>query len=319
MSRNDEALYISCRKCRATLDASDMEPFSVVPCPVCGTELRIPRRFGRYLLDRVCGQGEHTTIYRAIDPQLARWVAVKVLDRDTGSDTEELGKHFFAEAKLVAKLNHPNVLPIYDCGRVDGRPYLVARYMSGGDLGALIDAVKPPAPAQLLKIAVAVAEGLDYAYRTAKVVHHDVNPSNILLADPDEVRLGDFDMADIREPGDLATPCSGWATPAYVSPERLFSGGEDLRGDVFSLGVTIYEALGGGVPFAESEDPEELYEFRRDMAFPKLSEVNTMVPEELSVLISRMLAFAPEDRPDYPELIEALTRIIDSGWGAPSR
>ena len=312
MSMDDEALYIRCRKCRANLDASELEPFSVVPCPVCGTELRIPKRFGRYLLDRVCGRGSFTTVYRAIDPRLARWVAVKMLNC-APADAEEQGKRFFAEAKLVAKLNHPNILPIYDCGQIDGQPYLTARYMSGGDLGALIDSGKPPTPMQMVKIAADIATALDYAYQTEHVVHHDVNPSNILLADPDEVRLGDFDIADIREPGDQSTPCTGWATPAYVSPERLLSGGEDIRGDIFSLGVTIYEALGWGGPFGESEDPEELYELRRDMAFSKLSEINNMVPEALSDLVSRMLAFSPDDRPGYAELIAELMRILDNG------
>lgn len=311
MSNSTEPLRLLCRNCRAHLDASDLEPFSVVPCPVCGTMLRIPRRFDRYLLEKVCGRGAFTTIYRAIDPRLARRVALKILD-DPESNDDGSGKRFFDEAKLVARLNHPAILPVYNCGIAEDRPFLVMRYMAGGDLGALADAGRLPPSARLLEIVSAVAGALQFAYRTANVVHHDVKPSNILLASDDEVRLGDFDLADVRQYGDTATPCAGWGCPAYVSPERLLSGGEDSRGDVFSLGVTLYELLGGALPFGEEGETEALYERRREMAFPALSTLNPEIPEALSDLVTRMLDFMPERRPGYSELSGELEKHIRS-------
>ena len=310
MNIEPEPLRIRCRNCRTHLDASGMEPFSLVPCPVCGTTLRIPRRFGRYLLEKLCGRGSFTTTYRAIDPRLARRVAVKVLDHADKEDASELGSRFFTEAKLVAGLNHPSILPVYDCGVCEALPFLVTRYMPGGDLEKLAETGQLPGMARVLEIVYAVAEGLQYAFQTANVVHHAVKMSNILLAD-DEVRLGDFDLADVRQYGDLATPCAVWATPAGASPERLLNGGEDCRGDIFSLGVVLYELLGKCEPFGESGTAEELYEARREMAFPALCELAPGVPEELSDLVTRMLDFLPERRPGYAELLRQLKAVID--------
>lgn len=315
MTPDAETLRIRCRSCGSHLDAGGLEPFSVVPCPVCGTQLRIPRRFDRYLLEKVCGQGGFTTVYRAIDPRLARRVAVRVLDRAPAEDAAELGSHFFNEAKLVAKLNHPAILPVYNCGVFEGMPFLVTRYMAGGTLGMLLESGGLPPPGRLVEIVRAVAEALQYAARTANVVHHSVKPANILLALDDEVRLGDFELADIRPFGDVSTPCAGWGSPAYVSPERLFSGGEDSRGDVFSLGVSLYELLSGTLPFDATGSAEELYERRREMAFPALCTVIPQVPQRLSDLVTRMLDFSPERRPGYSELLQELERVIRSGWG----
>ncbi len=307
MSTSGAPLKISCRNCRTHLDISDLDPFTSVPCPVCGTMLRIPGRFDRYLLEKRCGSGSCTTVYRAIDPRLSRRVAVKVLE-NSGEDSEKLGERFFAEARLVAKLNHPAILPVYNCGVFEGRPFLVLRYMDMGDLGTKRKRHELPAVPRLLEVTAAVAEALYYAWRTANVVHHDVKPSNILLSSTGEIRLGDFDLADVRRPGDTATPCPEWGSPAYASPERLYSGGEDFRGDIFSLGAPLYELLGGVTPFGVSGEPEELYERRRDMAFPALCTLAPEVSTTLSDLVTRMLGFSPERRPGYPEIIRELRR-----------
>ena len=303
---SDSALLkISCRQCKTRLDVSDLEPFSVVNCPVCGTRLRVPKRFDRYLLEKVCGHGSCTTVYRALDPQLSRRVAVKVLDA-SNDDADELGRRFLDEAKLVAHLNHPGILPIYNCGVCEGRTYLVTRFMEKGDLGAMMKRGELPPTTELLAFVATAAEALQYANRTAKVVHHDVKPSNILLSEGGEARLGDFDLADIREFGDQSPCAVGWGSPAYISPERLYTGGEDVRGDIFSLGATLYELLTGRAPFGVEGEPEELYERRQAMAFPELNTLRPELPESLSDLISHMLDFEPDCRPSYPEVIREL-------------
>jgi len=303
-------LRICCRNCHARLDASELEPFSKVPCPVCGTMLRIPKRFDRYLLEKVCGEGVAAVIYRAIDPRLERRVAVKILERRTEDlDTEELGKRFFAEAKLVAKLNHPGILPVYNCGVCEGKPFLVTRYMADGSLGHAVRGDDAPSLRRRLEIVASVAEALRYAFQTANVVHHDIKPSNILLAPGKEVRVGDFDLADIRQFGDLSTPCDSRGTPAYMSPERLYSGGEDLRGDVFSLGAMLYELVTGNLPFDDSGSAEELYERRREMAFPPLGRTVPELSGPFSDLVTRMLDFDPERRPGYGEIIGGIAAV----------
>ena len=146
---------------------------------------------------------------------------------------------------------------------------------------------------------------LMHAARELGVIHHDVKPAN-MLTDGGEVRLGDFDLADIRAEGDTTTPCAGWGTPAYVSPERLFGGGEDHHGDIFSLGASLYELLSGKAPFGIEGEVEELYERRREMAFPALCNVRPDLPRQLSDLVTGMLEFMDVNRPGYAEIIRVL-------------
>ena len=305
-----EPLRICCRNCRTRLDVSELEPFSVVECPVCGTHLRIPKRFERYILEKPCGSGSSTTVYRALDPRLDRRVAVKVLNR-VDAESEELGQRFLSEAKLVASLNHPGILPVYNCGIFEGQPYLVTRFMEWGDLEDWMRHRDLPPPSTLLRIIASIAGALQYAYAKAKIVHHDVKPANIMLSTDYESRLGDFDLADIREPGDFS-PCIGWGSLGYISPERLYLGGEDARGDVFSLGATLYELLTGEAPFGLEGEPTELYERRRDMAFPALSTLRPELPKGLSDLVTSMLDFAPDRRPSHMVVARSLNDYASS-------
>ena len=303
---------ISCRNCRTKLDASELEPFSLVPCPVCGTQLRIPRRFDRYLLEKVCGIGGMSKIYRAIDTQLERRVAIKILNASKGSP-EESARLFFNEAKVVAGLDHPGIVPVYQCGIAENSPFLVMRYLSGGDLERLLKRrMLPPRPVVMGFLAT-VADALLYMLNEAQLVHHDIKPSNILLDGEGGAQLGDFDLADRREFGDVETPCEEWGSPGYISPERLYSGGEDSRGDIFSLGVTIYELVSGVTPFGIQGEPEELYERRRAMQFAPLAETAPEVSDELSSLTGRMLAFDAAERPGYPEILKVLRREAGAG------
>ena len=305
MNGDGEPLKVACAKCGVHLDVSELEPFSEAACPLCGTPFTVPMRFERYLLESVCGDGSCTTIYRAYDPRLSRRVAVKILNESVEAEREEFGQNFLAEAKLVSSLNHPGILPVYDCGVCDGRQYLVSRYMANGDLGRALKNKNLPDTKTLLGMFATVADALEYSFRRAGVVHHDVKPAN-MLTDGSEVRLGDFDLADVRADGDTSTPCAGWGTPAYVSPERLFGGGEDCRGDIFSLGASLYELLSGKAPFGIEGDPEELYERRREMAFPALCNVRPDLPRQLSALVTGMLEFMDVNRPGYPEIIRVL-------------
>ena len=308
MKGKEEPLKVSCAKCGVHLEVSELEPFSEAECPLCGTVFIVPMRFDRYILQRVCGDGSCTTIYRAYDPRLSRHVAVKILNEVVEEARVEFSQNFLSEAKLVSSLNHPGILPIYDCGISGGRQFLVSRYMAGGDLGRALQKKNLPKMPTLLRMFATVAAALDYSFRHARVVHHDVKPANMLI-DGTEVRLGDFDLADNREEGDVITPCAGWGTPAYVSPERLFSGGEDHRGDIFSLGASLYELIAGRAPFGIEGEVEELYERRRSMAFPALCSVRPEISKQLSDLVTGMLEFMIGNRPGYAEIIRVLKSV----------
>jgi len=299
-----EALKISCPGCGVRLDVSELAPFSVVNCPECGARLRVPKRFDRYLLEKVVARGGGATIYRAFDTRLSRRVSIKVAELPA-EGADDPGARFLAEAKLVARLNHPGILPVYSCGVCEGKPYLVTRYMDRGDLGSMRARGELPPTGELLGALATAAEALNYANNAAKIVHHGVTPFAVWLAGGGEVRLGDFDLADVREYGDQS-PCAGWGAPAYLSPERLYSGGEDVRGDIFSLGATLYELLCGRPPFGDDGEAEELYERRRAMDFAELNTVRPDLPETLADLVSHMLDFEPDCRPEYPDIIREL-------------
>ena len=303
-------LKVNCRQCRSKLDISDLEPYSTFACPVCGAIIRVPERFGRYLLEKVCGVGGMAKIYRALDTKLARRVAVKIIEREHAE-----GRDFFKTASLISRINHPGVIPVLDCGIENGQPFMVMKYMEQGDLERMLKNHTLPAMPQLFRYLHTIVSALAEAAKIS-IAHHDVKPSNILISAANEAKLSDFDLADVREFGDLQTPCLEWGSPGYMSPERLYSGGEDFRGDIFSLGVSIYELLSGTLPFRSKGEPEMLYAERKQMDFEPLNRKNPGVSMEFSNLVSSMLSFNPEDRPEYSQIIHALSAVPTARTGA---
>lgn len=307
--QQDTPLKIVCAACHGKYDVSDFEPFSVFNCPECGVPLRVPLRFSRYLLEKVCGQGGMATIYRAIDTVLERRIAIKVMKSDVLAE-DPGGRRFLHSARLVARLDHPGIIPIYDCGIWQDQPYICMRYLDGGSLETCRREHRLPDLATLCRWIALIADGLEAA-RLIKIVHHDIKPGNILLTRDGEAQLGDFDLADRRERGDITTSCDEWASPAYASPERLLYGGEEHYGDIFSLGVTLYELIGNKFPFSTKGEAEKMLEEREWGVSVKLETLNPAVPHELSKLVTRMLAYLPEARPEYPEIIDVLSRCAD--------
>ena len=110
-----QELKINCRGCGAKLDLSEFEPFSLLPCPECGATLRVPMRFERYLLEKICGKGGNSVVYRALEPDLARRVAVKVESGDEANH-DEIARQFINAARISGKVKHPGVVPVYNCG-----------------------------------------------------------------------------------------------------------------------------------------------------------------------------------------------------------
>lgn len=303
-----QELKINCRSCGAKLDLSEFEPFSVLPCPECGASLRVPMRFERYLLEKICGKGGNSVVYRALEPDLARRVAVKVEAGDD-SNHDEIARQFINAARISGKVKHPGVVPVYNCGTHENKTYLVMRYMEHGDLEQMMKQGKLPESRKILSWIASLIPVLIEA-RQQNVVHHDIKPGNIMLTAEDEAKLGDWDIADCREMGDNTTPCSMWASPIYASPERIFRGGEDWKGDIFSLGVTIYELLSGVAPFGLHGSQDEIYARRQNMQFRPLAALVPELPPVLSLLVSGMLDFSPENRPDYEETAAILNAVI---------
>ena len=301
-------LKITCRGCRSRYEVSDLEAFSLFDCPRCGLKLRVPKRFGHFLLEKLCGRGGMSHIYRAQDTVSGIRVAVKILNPDC--DDPDLKKGYVSELEMLKKLaGKPGIVPVYDAGVIEGVHYMSMQYLPGGDAEQRLRAGKLPERRIVANWLADVGEGLDAAHHI-NIVHHDIKPSNIFINPAGRALLGDFDLADFRYDGDIVTPCHGWASPAYVSPERIYGGGEDFKGDIFSLGVTAYELLGGKMPYSINGEAFDLYEERRQMAFDDLYKLAPELGMETSDLVRSMLEFDPSMRPDYPEAV-AVFRMLE--------
>ncbi|MFA7232116.1 MAG: serine/threonine-protein kinase [Victivallaceae bacterium] len=304
-------LKVSCHSCLQKLDVSSLVPFSLFACPACGAEIIVPKWFDSYLLEEHWGCGGMADVYRALDPTLDREVAIKILKTDTSS-MEHFGEIFLNEGRIAANINHPAVVPIYSCGEFDQRPYLVMQFMEHGNLEQILRNRKELPVDLVLRWMIDIASGLNSAFKMG-IIHHDIKPANILLDSDGNAKIGDFGLSnalyDIRSEK-LANVTRFWGSPEYVSPEKIAEGHEDYHGDIYSLGITIYELLTGKCPFEKKHDSQEMLDERISRSFSPLSELRPEVGVELSSLVGAMLAFDYEGRPDYSQIIAGLKTIL---------
>lgn len=303
---------ISCPSCGQKLDVTPIEPFSHIACPACGNDLIVPKWFDNYLLEESGGSGGMATVYRALDLALDREVAIKVLKPELAVQVDK-SELFLHEARTAATINHYAVIPIYTCGMLENQTYIVMQYMGGGSLEQALRTAAGPLPLlNVIHWIRDVASGLENAYRH-NVIHHDIKPANIMLDTEGKAKIGDFGIAQVisgSAEDASAAAANAWVSPHYVSPEKVLTGREDVRGDVYSLGATFYHLLTGYTPFSNS-DVDELIRMRitTDPMLPYLQREN--IPEQLSFLVMSMLSRTPSDRPDYPTIIEILNEYIN--------
>ena len=248
---------------------------------------------GRYQMLRVVGQGGFGTVYLGYDPQLARRVAIKVPRREQVTWGENLDA-YQAEARVVAGLDHPHIVPVYDVGQTaDGRPYLISKFIEGSDLSRYIAGrqLRARAAAELL---LPIAEALHYAHKQG-LVHRDIKPSNILLAEDSTPYLVDFGLALQDKDFGKQSPLAG--TPAYMSPEQARGESHlvDGRSDIFSLGAVLYHALTGAPPFRGSTRLEVLERVKSLEVRPP-RQVDDAIPIELERICLKALAKRATDR-----------------------
>src|SRR2546430_1396444 len=204
--------------------------------------------FGGYTIESLLGRGGMGTGYLATHARLGRKVAVKVIAPELADD-EDFRARFLRESQLAASLDHPNVIPIYDADEVDGVLYLAMRYVRGSSLQALIRERGSLPPAETLRIAEQIGGALDAAH-DAGLVHRDVKPANILLAEPgDHAYLCDFGLAKRTSSQGTTRAGSFLGTVDYCAPEQIQGGPLDGRADVYSLGCVLFHCLAGQAPF----------------------------------------------------------------------
>jgi serine/threonine-protein kinase len=252
---------------------------------------------GRYQLEKELGKGSMGKVYRGRDPQLGRTVAIKTLALDHEFDATALvdvRERFFREAETAGRLQHPNIVTIYDAGETNGLAFIVMELLSGSDLTAHCkEGQLLPVPTAL-HIAAQVARALAYAHQH-QVVHRDIKPANIMFdAQSGTVKVMDFGIARITDTSKTRTGLV-LGTPSFMSPEQLSGKKVDGRSDLYSLGVTLFQLLTGTLPFRGANMAELMKKITTEEA-PDIRTLRPELPEGLANLIALALTKRPELR-----------------------
>lgn len=266
-------------------------------------------RLGPYLLEQELGRGGMGQVYRAFDPRLGRRVAIKVLASQTAADAA-FRDRFLRESRILASLDHPNIVPIFDAGEADGRLYICMRYVEGSDLHVVLAREGPLSVARAVEILGPVARALDAAHARG-VVHRDVKPENVLLTTGGDVYLSDFGIAK-----QTATPLGATATgvfvgtPNFVAPEQIEGAPVTSATDAYALGCLLFRCLTGQPPFARSSEAAVLVAHLHEEP-PSVSGLRPDLGEPVDAVIARALSKRPQDRfPTCRELIEAVAVAV---------
>ncbi len=297
-------LLEACPACGTLMDVTDQAPFAQIFCPSCGQNLRARKQFNNYRLVEMLGEGGMGSVFKAVDCNLNRNVALKILKKELSANEEERAK-LAEEARITASINHPHVVKVFSFGEDHGQFYLAMELVGKDTLDHLMNLQRCVGEAQMLEVGIQIAQGLEAALEHG-LIHRDIKPGNILFADPHTSKLVDFGLAIVM---DEAASKSGeiWGTPYYIAPEKLDNMPEDFRSDIYSLGGTLFHALSGRPPYeAETASMVALKQLK---SLPvSLQAFAPDVSSETAYVINRMLAKNPDDRYNsYSELIEHLS------------
>jgi hypothetical protein len=269
-----------------------------------------PERIGKYYVVHEVGRGSTGTVYLSHDPFYGRDVAIKLYHATSGDDAESRNarRMFMGEAKMVGKLQHPNIVPIFDAGEEDGRRYVVTEHVHGArTLSAYCRPGSLLPIDQVVAIMFKCAKALHYAHSRG-VVHRDIKPSNILLTQEGDVRIVDFGIALVAD-SDVSRLEGVAGSPAYMSPEQVQGLELDARSDLYSLGAVMYEMLSGQRPFRAGALGKLLRQVVQSEA-ESLRSIRPEIPEELEEVVKRALQKEPGQRHRTgTEFAAELTRV----------
>lgn len=248
--------------------------------------MAIPTKIGRYEIKSELGRGGMATVYRAYDPSFDREAAVKVLPREMLHDPQFRAR-FEREIKMVAALEHPSIVPVYDVGDEDGQPYFVMRFMTGGSLSDLIVNGKIPLQ-DTARIVEKIAQGLAYAHKKG-IIHRDLKPDNILFDTDGDPFISDFGIAKLTESASNLTGSGVIGTPAYMSPEQAQGNEIDSRSDIYGLGVIVYQMLSGQQPY-HADTPMGVVVKHTTEPVPEILSMIPSLPMEVDEIIRSSMA-----------------------------
>jgi serine/threonine protein kinase len=264
--------------------------------------------FAGYEIESVVGVGGIGILYRARQLRLDRPVALKLVEPDKASDPV-VRERLRREARSVAALDHPNVVPLYEAGEQDGTVFIASRWVDGTELGTLIHSTGPLEPARAARIAAQIAAALEVAHEK-ELVHRDVKPSNVILTPEDHAYLTDFALVKrVGTAAGLTAVDQMLGTVDYVAPEQIEGGQSDSRGDIYSLGCVLYEMLAGEAPFADQKGGMAKMWAQLNADPQPLRERRPEVPEALDDVVRFAMAKAPEKRPTASAVRKALLKV----------
>jgi hypothetical protein len=278
--------------------------------------------FGRYRVSGELGRGAMGTVYRAVDPLIEREVAIKTLLPDLPEDVMgDVRARFLREAKSAGRLNHPNIVTIFDVGEQDGVAYIAMELLEGRSLQQILRDPERLPFAKIADLVAQVAEGLDHA-QGFKIVHRDVKPANIVVSPAGRAKLTDFGVAHVPS-SSMTQTGQALGSPKYMSPEQVLGLAIDPRSDIFSLGVVLYEMLTRKTPFEKAGDTNIYALLHRIAGEPHKppSEADPTIPRAFDEVLRRALAKKPEDRYQRAgEMAAALRQIagISAAAAAPA-
>jgi serine/threonine protein kinase len=273
-----------------------------------------PERIGKYTILSEIGKGATALVYLGEDTFANRQVAIKVAKTDdtlTPDEARRYEKLFLNEASLAGKLNHPNIVTVYDAV-VDGAlRYLVMEHVGGGSLKRFCTETNLLPIRQVVLIIFKCCRALDYAYQNG-VIHRDIKPANILLAEKDDIKISDFGTAQISHA--TQTQLDGFlGSPAYMSPEQINEAPPSIQGDIYSLGVVMYELLAGRLPYSAAnsvqminkilnEDPTSLKEVRPDLPDQVIAIVEKAMAKDIRKRFASWFEMARDLADSFPQL-----------------
>jgi len=275
---------------------------------------------GPYEIKKLLGVGGMGQVYRANDPRLEREVAIKVLSTALADEPGYL-ERFIREARAVAKLNHPHIVPVYDFGEQGGLTYLVMPLISGGTLREYLTHRHILPLSEALSITEQVASALQYAHERG-LVHRDVKPANILISDEGRALLSDFGIVRLAQKQDTAVTLTHTGTfvgsPEYAAPEMVLGNTIDHRVDIYALGVVLFQMLTGQLPFAGATSVSLLI-MQAQQPPPLPRSLNPSIPPAVEAVILKTLAKTPGERYQTMAEFQAALRVASAAppAGAP--
>lgn len=296
----------TCPQCHTLVDTSTLGLFAELQCPSCGHQERVHTHLGNYALERVLGIGGMSVVYRAMDVALHRPLAIKVLNESFRDQPERI-ERFENECAMMARVRHENVTSVYSAGHAYGQFYIAMELVEGKNLEHLVSAKHTMKPLRALEIIYQVAEGLQAAAE-AGLLHRDMKPGNILITPEGQAKVIDFGLAVDSQEGDTEEIL--WATPYYVPPETLERKPEDVRADIYALGMTLRYLLTGKEKFdGRTDSISALIKCKRKM--PSISWQCPNLPPALCRLVDHMTCYRVSHRPaNYHELLQEIEETI---------